>query len=246
LLADQTAGVSGTARPVSVQLTDIGRRFIGPPAVTALQGIDLQVHPGDYLAILGPSGSGKSTLLNILGLIDRPTTGEYWFDGVPTSLLSERDRTSLRGHRIGFVFQDSSLLSDRTAVENVALRLLYLESPTRNRYQAARVALTAVGLSHRANAMSSTLSGGERQRVAIARAMVGEPTLILCDEPTGNLDSSSASGVLDVLGQLHGRGVTVVVITHDPTTAARAHRHVRIVDGRITDSILTDLGTEQL
>lgn len=221
-----------SARPV-IRLRGVGRDFPGPPRVRVLSTLNLDIYPGEFVAIIGPSGSGKSTLLNQLGLLDRPTNGEYFLDMVPTSNLGERDRTALRGRRIGFVFQDFHLIPYRSAVDNVALGQLYTNPHRGSRRQAAIDALHAVGLDHRAHATPTTMSGGERQRVAIARAIAGRPAVLLCDEPTGNLDSATAGQVLDVLDQLHKDDATIVLVTHDPATAARANRTITLVDGRI-------------
>lgn len=221
------------AQPAVIAMAGVSRVYPGPPAVRALQPTDLVVRPGEYLAIVGPSGSGKTTLLNLIGLLDRPSSGTYDLGGIRTSGLGESQRTALRGRRIGFVFQDFHLLPYRTAAENVTLGRLYVDPDRRRRVATARDTLARVGLAHRADALPTTMSGGERQRVAIARALVNAPSLLLCDEPTGNLDSRTAGQVLDLLGQLNDDGVTVVVITHDPATAARARRHVTIRDGRV-------------
>lgn len=231
------AGPANT--PPVIALHAVAKSYPGPPAVQALHPVDLIVRQGEYLAIVGPSGSGKSTLLNLLGLLDRPTTGTYELSGVDTASLGEGDRTALRGRRIGFVFQAFHLIPHRTAIENVALAQLYVTSKRRERSAAARSALERVGLGHRIEALTTTMSGGERQRVAIARALVNTPDLILCDEPTGNLDSTTAGQVMDLIEKLHADGVTVVIITHDPTVAARASRQVTIRDGHLTETPTT-------
>ncbi|MEU7719316.1 ABC transporter ATP-binding protein [Streptomyces tibetensis] len=219
--------------PVVLRLADCSKTYPGSPPVHALRSADLTVRAGDYLTVVGPSGSGKSTLLNLLGLLDRPTAGTFTLAGVDVAGLPERERTALRGRRIGFVFQEFHLLPYRTARENVALAQLYVTGRAADRDRAATDALERVGLGHRLHALPTTLSGGERQRVAIARALVNEPDLLLCDEPTGNLDSATATTVMDLLGRLNAAGVTLVVITHDPAVAARARRRVTILDGRI-------------
>jgi putative ABC transport system ATP-binding protein len=224
----------GQATPV-LQMVQVGRTFAGPPPVDALHPSDLTVHPGDYLAIVGPSGSGKSTLLHILGLLDQPTTGTYLLSGQDTSQLPERVRSALRANYIGFVFQSFHLLPHRTAAENVALAMLYNRSPRSGRRRASETALDSVGLSHRIDALPTTMSGGERQRVAIARALVNRPALLLCDEPTGNLDTANSDSIMQHLADLHTAGYTVVVITHDPAVAARAQRVIEIRDGRLTE-----------
>ncbi|GAB7051492.1 ABC transporter ATP-binding protein [Catenuloplanes indicus] len=218
-----------------IRFRGVGLTYPGPPPVTALHPADLTVAPGEYLTVVGPSGSGKSSLLNVAGLLDRPTEGGYELDGIDVGALRESARTALRGRRIGFVFQSFHLLPYRTATENVALAQLYAAVPRRRRLAAARDALDRVGLAHRRDALPITLSGGERQRVAIARALVHEPSLLLCDEPTGNLDSATAGTVLDLLDALHAAGITLVVITHDPAVAARGARTVTIRDGVLSD-----------
>ncbi len=214
-----------------VEMTGVQRVFPGPPEVAAIQQVDLVIGSGEYLSIVGPSGSGKSTLLHLLGLLDTPTGGVYRLDGVDTSTLRERRRAVLRGERIGFVFQAFHLLDHRTVLENVALSMLYVGVPRRERMDRARRALDRVGLSHRVDFPTTTLSGGERQRVAIARAIVAEPSLLLADEPTGNLDSANAAAVLDAFDDLSHEGITLAVITHDLAVSARAHRQVHITDG---------------
>ncbi len=214
-----------------IELVGAGLTYPGPPAVPALRPVDLTVAAGEHLSIVGPSGSGKSTLLNVLGLLDRPTCGTYRLDGIDTATLTEGQRAALRARRIGFVFQSFHLLMHRTAEENVALGLLYTGEPTRKRHRRAAVALDRVGLWHRREALPSRLSGGERQRTAIARALVGRPAILLCDEPTGNLDSAAAAVVLDLIAGLRDDGMTVLVITHDREVAARGRRAVSIHDG---------------
>jgi len=222
------------ATPV-IELRGLARTYPGPPPVEALRPADLVIDEGDYVAVMGPSGSGKSTLLHLLGLLDWPTAGSYLLDGEDTSALKDRDRSALRGRRIGFVFQAFHLLPYRTALENVLLAGLYNQTPRASRHAAAAGALHAVGLGHRMDALPTTLSGGECQRVAIARALVNRPSLLLCDEPTGNLDSRNAATVLELLGQLNEAGFTIVVITHDPNVAARASRTVAIMDGVLSE-----------
>jgi putative ABC transport system ATP-binding protein len=230
------ADVRDAAMPrLLIQFQDVSFTYPGPPRVEALLSTDLEIHRGDYVAIIGRSGSGKSTLLNIIGLLDRPTTGQYIFDGLDTSQLNDADRAALRGRRIGFVFQSFHLLPHRTAQENVALALLYHGISKQKRTKAAEIALDRVGLSHRLDALPTQMSGGEQQRVAIARALASQPLLLLCDEPTGNLDSVSAGIVLDLIDDLRSRGLTVVIITHDRHVAARGERTVLISDGSIID-----------
>jgi macrolide transport system ATP-binding/permease protein len=225
-----------------LQLHNIGRQFGTEPAVHALVDVDLTVNRGDWLSITGPSGSGKSTLLNILGCLDRPTKGSYFVDGIDTSKLNDRERAGLRGRRIGFIFQSFHLLPYRTVLENVMLAETYRNQPGRGRRERALAALERVGLSHRTEFLPMKLSGGERQRVAIARALMGEPSLLLCDEPTGNLDSKNSAAILDLFGKLNREGFTLVVVTHEEDVANRANRRVNIVDGKLTDLSAPQLG----
>jgi macrolide transport system ATP-binding/permease protein len=218
-----------------LELRDVGRTFGSDPAVEALVGVNLQVDEGDWLAITGPSGAGKSTLLNILGCLDRPTSGRYLIDGIDAAGLGDKERAGLRSQAIGFVFQSFHLLPYRTVLENVMLAEVYRKRSSRGRRARALAALERVGLSHRVDFLPSKLSGGERQRVAIARALVGEPSLLLCDEPTGNLDTKSSASILDLFDKLNREGLTLVVVTHDRDVARRASRRVHIVDGRLTD-----------
>ncbi|WP_205856235.1 ABC transporter ATP-binding protein [Phytoactinopolyspora endophytica] len=213
------------------------RTFPGTPEVHAVRDINLTISEGEYLSIVGPSGSGKSTLLHLLGLLDRPSVGTYLLDGVDVSELSDAKRSELRGERIGFVFQAFHLLQHRSVLENVELSMLYRRIPRRERTKRARDTLDRVGLKHRVEFSPQTLSGGERQRVAIARALAAEPSLLLADEPTGNLDSGNADAVLDVFDKLHGEGLTLAVITHDDDVSTRADRRVRIADGTLTDEV---------
>ncbi|WP_051463056.1 ATP-binding cassette domain-containing protein [Haloglycomyces albus] len=209
--------------------------YPGPPPVEALKPIRLRVWEGEYVAIVGPSGSGKSTLLNLLGLLDRPTTGTYHLDGNDTSSMKERQVTRLRADKIGFIFQSFHLMPHRTASDNVAMSLVYRGIPRRQRHAIAEEKLDLVGLSHRVNALPTTLSGGERQRVAIARALATEPSMLLCDEPTGNLDSSTAASVMETIDRLHDEGLTILMITHDKDVADRAQRAVTIRDGELLE-----------
>ncbi|WP_405938114.1 ABC transporter ATP-binding protein [Streptomyces sp. NBC_00726] len=218
-----------------ISLEGAGLTYPGPPAVTALLPCDLEVHQGDFVTVVGPSGSGKSTFLNIVGLLDSPTQGRYRLSGVDTGQLGDATRSALRGRRIGFVFQAFHLLPHRTAAENVQLALVYRRVARRERADRARELLARVGLGHRADALPTTLSGGERQRVAIARALVGTPSVLLCDEPTGNLDTATSEQVLGLLEELNSDGVTIVVITHDPSVAARGTRTLSIRDGVLTE-----------
>jgi putative ABC transport system ATP-binding protein len=217
-----------------IELDGIERTFHADPPVRALKQVRLRVEKGEYLSIVGPSGSGKSTLLTTLGLLDRPDAGSYRLDGIETTSLDDGSLTALRGSRIGFVFQAFHLLQHRSVADNVVLAELYQRIERRGRNARAEAALERVGLSHRTKFRPDRLSGGERQRVAIARALMGEPSLLLCDEPTGNLDNANTAAVLDLFDELQGQGVTLVVITHDDAVSKRADRRVRIDDGVLT------------
>ena len=227
---------TGMSTPV-IELRGLARTYPGPPPVPALRPASLVIEAGDYVAVTGASGSGKSTLLHLLGLLDSPTAGSYLLDGVDTGELGDRDRSALRGSRIGFVFQAFHLLPYRTALENVLLAQMYNQTPRTARVRAAVDALDAVRLGHRLDALPTTLSGGECQRVAIARALVNRPSLLLCDEPTGNLDSRNATALMDLLDQLNGAGFTIVVITHDASVAAHAGRTIAISDGVLSEVV---------
>jgi putative ABC transport system ATP-binding protein len=221
-----------------VRLKDITKTYLmGKVPVNALQGLDLEIHDGEMVAIMGPSGSGKTTLLNVVGLLDSPSTGSYRLVGDEVAKLPDRKRSQLRNKRFGFVFQIYNLLPRLTAAENVVIPLIYGGVPRRERRPRAEAALEAVALKDRMRHRPSELSGGEQQRVAIARALVNEPSVILADEPTGNLDSKSGSAIMDLIQELHrDRKVTVVLVTHDPNVAARAERTVRLRDGRVVDA----------
>jgi putative ABC transport system ATP-binding protein len=216
-------------------MSSVAYTYRGPPPVRALRPLDLVINRGEHVAVTGPSGSGKSTLLNLVGLLDRPTEGTLEIDGLDMGAAPERDRAAVRAHRIGFVFQSFHLLPHRTAAENVMLAQVYADLPRRRRFGAAVAALGQVGLAHRANALPTALSGGERQRVAIARALVNNPSLLLCDEPTGNLDTVTTEELTDLLGSLHQAGATLLVITHNPAVAAQAQRRITIADGHLEE-----------
>ena len=231
----QSAGDKLATTTRVLELIKIGRQYGTEPVVHALVDVDLSLQRGDWLAITGPSGAGKSTLLNIIGCLDQPTSGTYLIDGIDTTKLTDKARTGLRSQRIGFVFQSFHLLPYRTVLENVMLAEVYRKQPQSGRRERALAALQRVGLSHRIDFLPMKLSGGERQRVAIARALVGSPSLLLCDEPTGNLDSKSTASLLDLFEKLNQEGVTVVIVTHDENVAKRAYRRVHIVDGSLAD-----------
>jgi putative ABC transport system ATP-binding protein len=218
-----------------LELVDAVKEYTGQPPVRAVDGVTLRVPAGDAMAIVGPSGSGKSTLLNLMGALDRPTSGSVFIDGVNVSTLNDRDLSALRGRALGFVFQRFMLLDALDAVDNVATALLYRGIRATERRERSVDALQRVGLGHRLTHRPSRLSGGEQQRVAIARAIVGDPSLILADEPTGNLDTKTGGEILEVLLSLNAVGNTVVVITHDLAVADRLPRRVHFQDSRITE-----------
>ena len=201
----------------------------------AIDGIDLTLPERGLIFVLGKSGSGKSTMLNMLGLLDRPSVGEYRIDGVVTGTLTENERAAVRARRIGFVFQSFHLMPRRTVLDNVLMPMLYSGVPRRERESRARRTLDRVGLSHRTDFLPTRLSGGERQRVAVARAVVSTPSVLLADEPTGNLDAATSEEVMELFDDLRADGLTLVVITHDTAVASRADRRVRIADGRLTE-----------
>jgi ABC-type lipoprotein export system ATPase subunit len=221
--------------PPVVELRSVSRTFGAEPPVEALRGVDLVVWRAESVAIVGPSGSGKSTLLNILGCLDRPTRGSYLIDGIDAGSLAEDERATLRGRRIGFIFQTFNLLAHRTAIENVMLAEVYLGTPRAGRRDRALAALDRVGIADRSEFSPSKMSGGQQQRVAIARALMAEPSLLLCDEPTGNLDSVNTAAVLELFDELGADGLTMLVVTHDEQVAARTGRRTQIVDGRLTE-----------
>ncbi len=202
----------------------------------ALDDVSLEVKPGEFLAIMGPSGCGKSTLLNILGLIDSPTSGSYWFRGEDIARCSEEELTLRRRAGVGFVFQSFNLIDDLNVTENVEVALLYVGVPRAERRERIAAALERVDLAHRARHMPKQLSGGQQQRVAVARALVANPKLILADEPTGNLDSANGEAVMEMLTRIMNGGTTIVMVTHSEEHAKRAHRVVNMLDGRLVDS----------
>ncbi|MBI4736732.1 MAG: ABC transporter ATP-binding protein [candidate division NC10 bacterium] len=221
-----------------ISVEDVGRTYLmGPSRVEALRGVTFSLAPGDFLAICGPSGSGKSTLMNILGCLDRPTTGRYVLEGVEVDSLDDDALATLRNGRIGFVFQTFNLLPRMTALRNVELPMIYGGLPREDRRRRALEALAAVGLEGRITHCPSELSGGEQQRVAVARALVNRPAIILADEPTGNLDSRAGQDIVAVFHRLVDSGVTLIMVTHNSRLAEQAHRVIHLEDGRmVSDS----------
>lgn len=221
-----------------IQLNAIHRAYRSDDVeTTALAEIDLRVEAGEFLAIMGPSGCGKSTLLNILGMIDRPTSGAYLFEGEDIATAPEARLARLRRDRLGFVFQSFNLIDELTIAENVALALAYRAMPAREKRERVDAAMDRVGIAHRRNHHPHQLSGGQQQRAAIARAIVGEPKLILADEPTGNLDTENGAQVMDILTRLNADGATIVMVTHSPAHADIAKRTVHMLDGRILSAV---------
>ena len=219
-----------------IRITDLSKTYtIGDETVHALDGANLHVAPGEFVGIIGPSGSGKSTLMNIIGCLDTADSGEYLLDGTPIEAYSENELARIRNRKIGFVFHSFNLIPKLTAAENVELPLIYQGVKKVERAARVEAALNRVQLGKRANHFPTELSGGQQQRVAIARAIVTRPSLILADEPTGNLDSKTTVEIMDIFHELHRQGNTIVLITHDDSVAAQAERRVHILDGRLTE-----------
>jgi putative ABC transport system ATP-binding protein len=217
-----------------IRIRGLTREYrMGSELILALRGVTLDIHRNEYLAIMGPSGSGKSTLMNVLGCLDTPTAGEYWLNGEEVSRLTDDALARVRNREIGFVFQTFNLLPRATALHNVELPLVYAGVRRRERRERAAAALDRVGLGHRMDHRPSELSGGQRQRVAIARALVNQPSILLADEPTGNLDSVTSEEIMEVFASLHTAGQTVIMVTHEPDIAARAARVVVLRDGQV-------------
>ena len=229
-----------SALPVSneahlIVMNELTRVYdLGPQKIYALNGVNLTIEQGEYVAIMGPSGSGKSTLMNIIGCLDTPSSGSYLLDGVPVEQLNDDQLAAIRNRKIGFVFQTFNLLARTTALQNVELPLVYAKIPRTERRRLAEEALEAVGLGDRMSHQPNELSGGQRQRVAIARALVNKPSLLLADEPTGNLDSQTGREILDLFHELHARGNSIIMVTHEDDVAREAKRIVHIRDGKVS------------
>jgi putative ABC transport system ATP-binding protein len=223
-----------------IRIRDLAREYqMGEERILALQSVTLDIRRNEYVAIMGPSGSGKSTMMNLLGCLDTPTGGEYWLNGQEVSRLSDDQLARVRNREIGFVFQTFNLLPRATALHNVELPLVYAGARGRERRERAAAALARVGLEHRMEHRPNELSGGQRQRVAIARALVNNPSILLADEPTGNLDSVTSEEIMRVFGDLHAAGQTVIMVTHEPDIAAHAERVVVLRDGRVESDRLS-------
>jgi len=225
--------------PALLQLRDVWKIYhLGDVEVQALRGVSVDVAAGEFVAVMGASGSGKSTFMNIVGCLDEPTRGSYRLDGIPVSSMSADDRAAVRNQRLGFVFQHFNLLPRTTAHENVELPLVYAGVPFAEQRERARAALAAVGLAGRETHVPSQLSGGQQQRVAIARALVNHPSVVLADEPTGNLDTETSSEIMDLFTRLHReQGVTIVLVTHEPDIAEFAERRITFRDGQIVSDV---------
>lgn len=236
---EQLNGLNGQKpqpRPAVIRVEQLTKNYIlGRNVVRALRGVNLEVKQGEFVALMGPSGSGKSTFMNLLGCLDQPTGGTYLLDGVAVSKMSVNALADVRNQKIGFVFQSFNLLSWMTALDNVELPLVYAGLPRAERLRRAELALALVGLKARASHRPAELSGGQQQRVAIARALVTSPSLFLADEPTGNLDSQTSIQIIAILQELNARGLTVVLVTHEPDIASYAKRQVKFRDGRVVD-----------
>lgn len=211
--------------------------IMGTTKVHALRGIDLEIQTNEYVALMGPSGSGKSTLMNLLGCLDSPTNGSYRLDGSDVSIMSDGELADIRNRKIGFVFQTFNLLPRLTSLENVALPLVYSGMPRKAREARAHEVLASVGLGDRTDHKPNELSGGQRQRVAIARALVNNPSIILADEPTGNLDTKTSIEIMEIFEKIHDQGNTVILVTHEPDIAEHAHRIVRLRDGEVETDV---------
>ncbi|MBZ5553303.1 MAG: ABC transporter ATP-binding protein [Acidobacteriia bacterium] len=223
-----------SSSPAIIRMEAVSKVFFTEEVEThALEGTHLEINQGEFVAIAGPSGCGKSTLLSILGLLDTPTEGKYWLSGHAVESLDRAERARVRNREIGFVFQSFNLIGDLTVFENVELPLTYRGMRAAERKQRVVAALEKVGMAHRVKHLPSQLSGGQQQRVAVARALVGEPSILLADEPTGNLDSKNSEAVMELLHELHQKGATICMVTHDPRFAQSAERTIHLFDGRV-------------
>lgn len=229
-----------STKPIIIRMEEICKRYgVGDTLVNALENVNLTIEQGEYCAIMGPSGSGKSTAMNIIGCLDRPTSGHYYLDNMDVATLPDDQLAQMRNRKLGFVFQQFHLLPQSTAMENVMLPLVYAGVPSQERQERAAAALERVGLTNRRNNRPNQLSGGQQQRVAIARAIVGEPVLLLADEPTGALDSRTTQEVMDIFTELNEGGITIVMVTHEPEVARQTRRIVWFRDGQVIYSHLT-------
>jgi putative ABC transport system ATP-binding protein len=227
-----------TAKPL-ITIKDIGRKYvIGSEVIHALKSVSLSINKGEFVALMGPSGSGKSTLMNILGCLDTPTKGEYILNGINVSHMSDNELAEVRNSEIGFVFQTFNLLPRNTALDNVALPLIYAGINKEKRMERATNALKNVGLGNRIDHKPNELSGGQRQRVAVARALINDPSIILADEPTGNLDTKTSIEIMGLIEDIHAKGNTIILVTHEEDIAKHAHRIVRMRDGLIENDYL--------
>ncbi len=230
----QTQAPNLQPREVMIKTDNLWKTYVmGDEEIHALRGVSFDIQRGEYVAIIGPSGSGKSTLMNMIGCLDTPSKGEYWLNGKMVSQMDDDELAYIRNKEIGFVFQTFNLLPRATALHNVELPLIYNGTPSGKRIEMAKKALESVELGHRMTHKPNELSGGQRQRVAIARALVNNPSIILADEPTGNLDSKTSEEIMQVLERLHNQGNTIILVTHEPDVAAHAHRVLTILDGQI-------------
>jgi putative ABC transport system ATP-binding protein len=228
------------AQPL-IRLNGVKKVFHTEEVTThAVSNINLEINAGEFISIAGPSGCGKSTLLSILGLLDTPTEGEYWFDGTPVGSLSSVERASIRNRKIGFIFQSFNLIGDLSVYKNVELPLTFQGMDAAERKERVTEALDKVGMKHRVNHLPSQLSGGQQQRVAVARAVAGHPSILLADEPTGNLDSKNGEVIMEMLKDLHGRGATICMVTHDPRFAQHAGQIIHMFDGLVVENDMAD------
>ena len=239
-------GAPVMSKPMLIRLNDIRRTYeMGGETLHALDGIDIHIEPNDYVAIIGASGSGKSTLMNIIGCLDTPSAGDYYLDGEDVSDMTGQQLARVRNRKIGFIFQSFNLLPRVDALHNVMQPLVYQQVGYRKRKKRAEQMLERVGLQGRMGHQPNELSGGQRQRVAIARALVTSPSILLADEPTGNLDSSTSHDILDLFDQLHDEGQTIIMVTHEPDIAQRCKRQIRLLDGKVIEDKQTEASNQE-